>query len=205
MFRDPRPPPQLARLRPRRPHNAIRHKTSITSRGSTQARHLRSHAHPLYRNVLKHYGAAALLCRVQDPEREGKVESGVGHAQKTPLKGLRFNSLEEAQSYVDRWKERWADTRIHGTTKRQVAAMCAVERPALLPLPVEPFAITSTANARCTWMAASRSRPLITARRRLDQPAGPGSMGHLPRVATESAHGRTAPGAPAPRARRVLH
>ena len=36
-------------------------------------------------------------------------------------------------------KMRWADTRIHGTTKRQVAAMFAEERPALLPLPVEPF------------------------------------------------------------------
>jgi len=46
----------------------------------------------------------------------------VGHAQKTPLKGLRFESLEEAQGYLDRWEERWADTRIHGTTKRQVAA-----------------------------------------------------------------------------------
>ncbi|HYM05744.1 MAG TPA: IS21 family transposase [Terriglobales bacterium] len=94
---------------------------------------------PLYRDVLKHYGAVALPCRVQDPDRKGKVESGVGHAQKTPLKGLRFENLEEAQTYLDRWEERWADTRIHGTTKRQVAAMFAEERPALLPLPVEPF------------------------------------------------------------------
>jgi hypothetical protein len=47
--------------------------------------------------------------------------------------------LEEAQTYLDRWEVRWADTRIHGTTKRQVAAMFAEERPALLPLPVEPF------------------------------------------------------------------
>ena len=94
---------------------------------------------PLYRDVLQHYGAVALPCRVRDPDRKGKVESGVGHAQKTPLKGLRFESLEEAQAYLDHWEERWADTRIHGTTKRQVAAMFAEERPALLPLPVEPF------------------------------------------------------------------
>ena len=94
---------------------------------------------PLYRDVLKHYGAVALPCRVRDPDRKGKVESGVGHAQKTPLKGLRFETLEEAQAYLDRWEERWADTRIHGTTKRQVAAMFAEERPALLPLPLEPF------------------------------------------------------------------
>ncbi len=94
---------------------------------------------PLYRDVLKHYGAVALPCRVNDPDRKGKVESGVGHAQKTPLKGLRFETLEEAQAYLDRWEERWADTRIHGTTKRQVAAMFAEEKPALLALPVEPF------------------------------------------------------------------
>jgi hypothetical protein len=94
---------------------------------------------PLYHDVLVHYGAVAMPCRVRDPDRKGKVESGVGHAQKTPLKGLRFESLEEAQAYLDRWEERCADTRIHGTTKRQVAAMFAEERPALLPLPLEPF------------------------------------------------------------------
>jgi hypothetical protein len=86
-----------------------------------------------------HYGVVALPCRVGDPDRKGKVEAGVGHAQKTPLKGLRFETLEAAQAYLDRWEERWADTRIHGTTKRQVAEMFAEERPALGPLPVEPF------------------------------------------------------------------
>lgn len=94
---------------------------------------------PLYRDVLKHYGAVAIPCRVRDPDRKGKVESGVGHAQKTPLKGLRFETLEAAQAYLDRWEERWADTRIHGTRKRQVSAMFAEEAASLLPLPVEPF------------------------------------------------------------------
>jgi len=94
---------------------------------------------PLYRDVLAHYGALALPCRVKDPDRKGKVEAGVAHAQKTPLKGLRFESLEQAQAYLDRWEERWADTRIHGTTKRQVAVMFAEEKPALLELPIEPF------------------------------------------------------------------
>jgi hypothetical protein len=31
----------------------------------------------------------------------------------------------EAQAYLDHWEERWADKRIHGRTKRQVAAMFA--------------------------------------------------------------------------------
>ena len=94
---------------------------------------------PLYRDVLAHYGVVAMPCRVRDPDRKGKVEAGVGHAQKTPLKGQRFESLEAAQAYLDRWETNWADTRIHGTTKRQVAAMFAEERPHLLPLPLEPF------------------------------------------------------------------
>ncbi len=94
---------------------------------------------PLYRDVLAHYGVVALPCRVGDPDRKGKVEAGIGHTQKTPLRGLRFETLDAAQAYLDRWSERWADTRIHGTTKRQVAAMFAEEQPALGPLPVEPF------------------------------------------------------------------
>ena len=94
---------------------------------------------PLYRDVLAHYGVTALPCRVRDPDRKGKVESGVAHAQKTPLKGKRFESLEEAQAYLDHWEERWADKRIHGRTKRQVAAMFAEEKSHLRPLPLEPF------------------------------------------------------------------
>ncbi len=94
---------------------------------------------PLYRDVLGHYGVVALPCRVRNPDRKGKVEQGVGHAKRTPLKGLRFESLEQAQAYLDRWEERWADTRIHGTTKRQVAVMFAEEKPALRELPLEPF------------------------------------------------------------------
>ena len=94
---------------------------------------------PLYRDVLAHYGVTALPCKVRDPDRKGKVESGVNHAQMTPLKGKKFESLEEAQAYLDHWEDNWADKRIHGRTKRQVAAMFAEEKPLLQPLPLEPF------------------------------------------------------------------
>ncbi len=94
---------------------------------------------PIFRDMLAHYGAVALPCRIRDPDRKGKVERGVDHAQETPLKGLRFESIEEAQKHLDHWEDRWADTRIHGTTKRQVAAMFAEEKPHLRALPVESF------------------------------------------------------------------
>ena len=94
---------------------------------------------PVYRDMLAHYGVVALPCRVRDPDRKGKVESSVGHSQMTPLRGQRYETIEEGQAYLDRWETRWADTRIHGTTKRQVAAMFAEEQPALGALPLEPF------------------------------------------------------------------
>lgn len=94
---------------------------------------------PLFRDVLAHYGVVALPARVRHPDRKGKVESTIGYAQKTPLRGMRFESMEAAQRHLDEWTDRWADTRIHGTTKQQVAAMFAEERPALQPLPAESF------------------------------------------------------------------
>ena len=77
---------------------------------------------PVYRDMLDHYGVVGLPARVRHPNRKGKVESGVAHAQ-NKFKGLRFESAEEAQAYIDRWETNWADTRIHGTTKRQVRLM----------------------------------------------------------------------------------
>jgi len=50
---------------------------------------------PLYRDVLAHYGVVALPCRVGDPDRKGKVESGIGHTQKTPLHGMRFETTRK--------------------------------------------------------------------------------------------------------------
>ena len=94
---------------------------------------------PLYRDVLAHYRVVGLPCRVRDPDRKGTVESGIRHTQKTPLHGQRFETLAQAQTYLDRWEAHEADTRIHGTTKRQVAAMFAEEQPTLQPLPREPF------------------------------------------------------------------
>jgi transposase len=161
---------------------------------------------PLYRDVLAHYGAVAMPCRVQDPDRKGKVESGVGHAQKTPLKGLRFESLEEAQAYLDRWEERWADTRIHGTTKRQVATMFAEEKPFLLPLPVEPFRYYLVRRARRALGRLRRSRSCLLRRSaRLDRARGARAMGRVVRSPTRPQDRPTATRTRAPEAWLVSH
>ena len=55
---------------------------------------------PLYRDVLAHYAVTALPCRVRDPDRKGKVESGVGHAQKRRVPSISKSPLMTAPS---RW------------------------------------------------------------------------------------------------------
>lgn len=92
----------------------------------------------LYTAVLAHYGSVAVPCRPYAPDLKGKVESAIGYVQ-AALKGKRFESIEEQNAYLLRWNERWASTRIHGTTKRQVRAMFEEERPFLLPLPTTRF------------------------------------------------------------------
>lgn len=94
---------------------------------------------PLYAAMLSHYSVAALPCRPYAPDAKGKVESAVGHTQSTALKGRRFKSVDEQNAFLLHWNEKWAATRIHGTTKRQVAEMFEQERPALQALPTMRF------------------------------------------------------------------
>ena len=111
-----------------------------SARRRAHARHLRSHAQSaLPRRAAALRRRRAALPRARSGSQGQGRKSASATRKKTPLKGQRFESLEEAQAYLDHWEERWADTRIHGTTKRQVAAMFAEEKPALLPLPLEPF------------------------------------------------------------------
>ena len=94
---------------------------------------------PLYTKMLEHYGVIALPCRPYAPDLKGKVESEIGYTQDTALKGRRFESIEEQNAHLDRWDERWAMTRIHGTTKRQMRVMFEEEKPFLQPLPLTRF------------------------------------------------------------------
>ena len=161
---------------------------------------------PLYRDVLAHYGVVALPCRIRDPDRKGKVEAGVGHAKKTPLKGKRFESLEEAQAYLDHWEERWADTRIHGTTKRQVAAMFAEEKPLLAAaaagaVPLLPVRRSHRSPGRLCRGGCG----LLRSASGMDRAQGAGAVGRAVRAPARSADRTAAARASAAEARRAPH
>src|SRR5208337_2991819 len=66
---------------------------------------------------------------VLDNLREGVLSPDIYDAGLNPL----------YRDVLAHWEEHWADKRIHGRTKRQVAAMFAEEKPFLQALPLEPF------------------------------------------------------------------
>ena len=87
----------------------------------------------------RHYGTVILPTRPYTPRHKGKVESGIKYIKQNALKGRSFASLAEQRQFLLEWETHVADTRIHGTTRKQVRRMFEMERPALQPLPLEPF------------------------------------------------------------------
>jgi transposase len=95
---------------------------------------------PKVRSFCEHYGVVLLPTRPYLPRHKGKVERGVAYVQDNALKGRTFRSLSEQNEFLRSWEETVADTRIHGTTRRQVGQLFReAERPCLRPLPAERF------------------------------------------------------------------
>ena len=89
---------------------------------------------------LTHYGTVLLPTKPRTPRHNGKAENGVGYVKGNALKGRVFASLAAQNEHPMHWEKTVADTRIHGTTRRQVKQVFEeVERPALRPLPGERF------------------------------------------------------------------
>jgi len=86
-----------------------------------------------------HYGMHVVPCRPWTPQHKGKVERGVAYVKANALKGRRFKSLAEENIFLATWESSVADKRIHGTTRKQVAACFEEERPYLKPLPMNLF------------------------------------------------------------------
>jgi transposase len=94
---------------------------------------------PKLADFCRHYKLHVVPCRPGKPEHKGKVERGVAYLRNNALKGRRFRSLAEENVFLQRWETTIADKRIHGTTRKQVAACFEEERPHLQPLPDSLF------------------------------------------------------------------
>jgi transposase len=95
---------------------------------------------PKIRAFAEHYGSTILPCKPRMPRHKGKIENQIGYAQDNALKGLEFAGLEDQNRHLLEWETSVADTRIHGTTRKQVGKVFEeIERATLLPLPLERF------------------------------------------------------------------
>lgn len=96
--------------------------------------------HPRLRDFAAFYGVAVLPTKPYHPHHKGKVERAVGYVKNNALQGRTFRSLGELNAHLAHWEATVADTRIHGTTRRQVGAVFAEqEAPALQKLPAMLF------------------------------------------------------------------
>lgn len=106
----------------------------------TQADWFDPELNPKILDFARHYGFTFLPTKPYTPRHKGKVENGVDYVQSNALKGRLFESLENQNVYLSEWEVNVADTRIHGTTRKQVRQVFeTIERPALMPLPQELF------------------------------------------------------------------
>jgi len=68
------------------------------------------------------------------------VERGVAYVKDNALKSRKFSTLAEANTFLSDWEAQVADTRIHGTTRKQVGSHFRdAELPNLQALPDMPF------------------------------------------------------------------
>jgi transposase len=102
---------------------------------------------PKLEEFARYYGTVILPTKPAMPRHKGKVEAGVKYAQNNAIKGRTFESLTAQNIHLADWEKNVADTRIHGTTRRQVGKIFEeVEHPALQPLPAGLFPVFEEAQ-----------------------------------------------------------
>jgi transposase len=102
-----------------------------------------------YRDCAQGYGFIIAPCPVRDPQKKGRVESGVKYVKGNfaPLRS--FRDLTDANKQLRLWLTEEAGNRIHGTTQtRPLTAFEEIERKALLPLPDKPPVLPAWRKAK---------------------------------------------------------
>jgi len=92
-----------------------------------------------YGELAEGYGFLISPCPVRDPQKKGRVESGVKYVKNNFVPLRTFRTLADANEQLVRWLLERAGNRIHGTTRRRPLEMFAeTEKHFLKPLPDVP-------------------------------------------------------------------
>ena len=112
----------------------------------TQADWFDPELNPKIVSFAEHYQTVILPTKPYTPRHKGKIEAGIKYVQNNALQGRLFQSLAEENQFLLEWESRVADTRIHGTTRQQVAhVFITSEKPRLRSLPPMVFPVFSEA------------------------------------------------------------
>lgn len=102
----------------------------------------------VYAEEAEHYGFLVAPCRPATPQHKGKVESGVHFVQRNFFAGRTFADARQANADLLAWCRR-VGQRVHGTThKRPLEVFESVEKPALRPLPAQPYDLAIAKKAK---------------------------------------------------------
>lgn len=95
-----------------------------------------------YEEFAQEYGTIINTCPVADPQKKGRVESGVKYVKNNFVPLREFKSLQDANAQLKDWVLSKAGNRIHGTTRKKPLNVFAdIEKNKLLSLPVNPVDI----------------------------------------------------------------
>ena len=91
-----------------------------------------------YAECAEGYGFKIDACAPRDPQKKGRVESGIKYLKRNfqPLRELR--ELGDANRQLQRWVLHEAGNRIHGSTQEKPLTRFALEKHLLQPLPLRP-------------------------------------------------------------------
>ena len=110
--------------------------------GVSRACHYDPDSNAKYLAFSSHWGFAPLPTKPYTPRENGKQERAGGYCKHNAYrKDQRFESLSDHNLHLRQWNVRWARTRVHGTTRKQVYAhFLEVEQPAMKACPATNFA-----------------------------------------------------------------
>jgi hypothetical protein len=92
-----------------------------------------------YEGFAQTYGFIISACPPHDPQKKGRVESGVKYVKKNFLPLRSFVSLQDANRQVKEWILSTAGNRVHGSTyEKPLTRFTEIEKFLLKPLPVTP-------------------------------------------------------------------
>ena len=119
--------------------------------GVTKAHRYEPDTNPTYQDMAAHYGIAVLPTRVRRPRDKAKVEAGVLVGERWILAALRHRacfSLAELHAAIREWREKLNARPFKKLPGCRRAQFEALDKPALQPLPVEPYVYAEWKKAR---------------------------------------------------------